>query len=73
MRQKKLLDISLKYDEGTGLLYVDTSETWRWRREADPLNQPSLSGAPLNEVERREVIRKLSEFLGKHPKKYKQL
>ena len=70
---RKMLDIPLEYDSGTKLLNVDTRGPWRWRSLDVPLNEPSNSGPPLTETERIDVTGKLREYLGKHPRKYKQL
>ena len=70
--QRKIVDIGLEYNSDTGLMFIDTIGPWRWRSMDVPLNQPSESGPQLTESERTDVISKLREFTGKHPKKYER-
>ena len=68
-----ILDIGLEYDTETGLMRIQRTRLWRWRGSDVPLNEPSETGPELTEAERADVMRKLSEFVSKHPKKYERL
>jgi hypothetical protein len=72
-KPRRIVDIGLLYDASSGLLRIDTTETWKWRDPKVPLNLPSQSERSLTESEKSDLKQKLSIFLSKHPRKYEPL
>ena len=70
---RRLVDISLAYDESSGLLRIKTNVVWKWRDPQVALNMWSDSGPALSEDEKVELFQKLRLFVNNQPRQFEPL